>query len=49
MSGEERVRKILRSLSDFFVFFLLVAFVITCCMTLFITVLSNTLGIKYVI
>lgn len=46
MNRDERIRKILKSLTDFFVFFLLVAFVITCCMTLFITVMSNTLGIE---
>ena len=39
------VKKILHALSSWFVFFLLAAFVVTCCMTLFITVMSGTLGL----
>ncbi len=35
-----------RSLSHYLIFFALVAFVITCCMTLFVTVLSATLKIE---
>ena len=37
---------ILKSISNYFAFFLLVAFVITCCTMLFVTSLSNTLGIS---
>ena len=33
-------------LQNYFIFFLLAAFITTCCMTLFITVLTNTLGIE---
>lgn len=38
-------KKILHGISNWFVFFLLAAFVVTCCMMLFITVMSDTLGI----
>ncbi len=40
------IKKILHALSSWFVFFLLAAFVVTCCMTLFITVMSATLGLE---
>lgn len=40
-------KKILRCFSNWFVFFLLAAFVVTCCMTLFITVMSDTLNIIF--
>ncbi len=40
-------RKILHGFSNWFVFFLLAAFVVTCCMTLFITVMSETLDITF--
>ena len=36
------MRKILRSVSQFLIFFLLVAFVITCCTMLFVSTLSST-------
>ena len=36
------MRKILRSVSQFLIFFLLVAFVITCCIMLFVSTLSST-------
>jgi len=35
------------ALSHFFVFFLLVAFVITCCLMLFVSILQNTIGAKF--
>ena len=38
-------QKILHGISNWFVFFLIAAFVVTCCMMLFITVMSDTLGI----
>ncbi len=38
-------KKILHGISNWFVFFLIAAFVVTCCMMLFITVMSDTLGI----
>ena len=40
------IRSILRWLNQYFIFFLLVAFVITCCTTLFVTILSETLNIS---
>ena len=40
-------RKILHGFNNWFVFFLLAAFVVTCCMTLFITVMSHSLGITF--
>lgn len=38
--------KLMKSLSHYAVFFLLMAFVITCCMTLFITIMSYTVDIE---
>lgn len=40
-------RKLLHGFNNWFVFFLLAAFVVTCCMTLFITVMSRTLDITF--
>ena len=40
-----KVQSVLRWLNHFFVFFLLVAFVITCCTMLFVSVLRDTMGI----
>ena len=40
-----RFRRILKAISHFIVFFLLVAFLISCCTMLFVTTLSDTLGI----
>ena len=45
MKKDGRYRDILRAINHFLVFFLLMAFVITCCTMLFVTVLSSTLGI----
>lgn len=47
MKWEERVKKLLRSMHSFLIFFAVVAFVITCCMVLFVTVLSRTMGITF--
>ena len=41
------VRRILYILNNWCVFFLLAAFVVTCCMTLFITVIADTLDITF--
>lgn len=46
MKNHTRIAKILKSINSYMVFFLLIAFVITCCMMLFITVLSKTVGIE---
>ena len=40
-------RRILFIVNSWFVFFMLAAFVVTCCMTLFITVMSETLNITF--
>ena len=40
-------KKILHGISNWFVFFLIAAFVVTCCMTLFITVIADTLGLTF--
>lgn len=45
MNAGKRLPAILRWLSRSIVFFLLVAFVTTCCMTLFVSTLSDTLGL----
>ena len=45
MKNENRIKNIFRGIRRFFVFFLLVAFVITCCTMLFVSILSNTLDL----
>ncbi len=40
-------KKMLHGISNWFVFFLLAAFVVTCCMTLFITVMADTLDLTF--
>ena len=40
-------RQFLRTASNFFVFFLLVAFVVSCCMMLFVTTLAETMGLVF--
>ncbi len=45
MKKSNAVKSIIKWLNHYFVFFLLVAFVITCCTMLFVTVLSDTLNI----
>ena len=47
MKQEGKVRTVLRLINNYLVFFLMVAFVITCCMTLFITILSKSLGVDF--
>ena len=42
-----KFRQVLRIINHYVVFFLLVAFVVTCCMTLFITTLSNTMDLTF--
>ena len=46
MKNERRFKWVIRAVGHYLTFFLLVAFVITCCITLFLTVLSENLGIK---
>lgn len=45
MKAQSRIKIVLKWLNHYFVFFLLVAFVITCCTMLFVSTLRDTLGI----
>lgn len=45
MKKEDFANKFFKWLNQYFVFFLLIAFVITCCMMLFVNALSDTLGV----
>lgn len=45
MKNEKRMKTVLKEIRHFFVFFLLVAFVISCCTMLFVSTLTNTLNI----
>lgn len=45
MKKKNRIRDIIRILSNYLTFFSLVAFVISCCMALFITILANSLDL----
>ena len=47
MLEEGRMRKALRWVNNYVIFFLLVAFVITCCMSLFVTILSKSLDVEF--
>ena len=42
-----RFRTVLKTINNYVVFFLIVAFVVTCCMMLFISTLANTMGIVF--
>ena len=42
MNGKPKFRQILKTLNHYIVFFLLVAFVVTCCMMLFVSTLSKS-------
>ena len=44
MKRERNVRRIINTVSNFFVFFLLAAFVTTCCIMLFISALQDSVG-----
>ena len=46
MKPDKRTPAVLKWLNNYLSFFLLVAFVITCCMMLFVSTLSHTLGIQ---
>ena len=45
MKSTSHIRSILKWLNQYFIFFLMVAFVITCCTLLFVSTLRDTLGI----
>lgn len=46
MKKEQKMASLLRATQNFFVFFLLVAFVVTCCMMLFVTIFTSAMGLK---
>ena len=47
MKSEHKFVRVLRSLSRFIVFFLLVAFVVSCCTLLFVSTLGDSMGIVF--
>lgn len=47
MKNNFRFKGILKAINHYFIFFLLVAFVITCCTMLFVSTLRDTLGITF--
>ena len=47
MMNERKYGRALRFINKFFIFFLMVAFVITCCTTLFVTLLMESLGAEF--
>jgi nitrogen fixation/metabolism regulation signal transduction histidine kinase len=47
MKEKSTVKKVLLSLYHYFCFFLLMAFLITCCMLLFLNTMSHSMGIEF--
>ena len=47
MKGENRIKNIIGTVSSFFVFFLLAAFVTTCCIMLFVSTLQDSIGREF--
>ncbi len=47
MKKGDKIKKILSTVSNFFIFFLLAAFVTTCCIMLFISALQGSIGRKF--
>ena len=48
MKREKALKNIIATLSNFFIFFLLAAFVTTCCITLFIPALQDSVGREFI-
>ena len=42
-----KFKQVLRAINNYLVFFLIVAFVVSCCMMLFVTVLADTMGLVF--
>ena len=42
-----KFKQVLRAINNYLVFFLMVAFVVTCCMLLFVTTLANSMGLEF--
>ena len=40
-------KQVIRAINNYVVFFLIVAFLVTCCMLLFVTVLADTMGLTF--
>ena len=47
MKNENAARKIFKTISNFFIFFLLAAFVTTCCIMLFVNALQDSIGREF--
>ncbi|MGM9664429.1 MAG: ATP-binding protein [Eubacteriales bacterium] len=47
MKKDRTIKKIIGTISNFFIFFLLVGFVITCCLMLFISTLQDSIGREF--
>ena len=46
MSRDKRIRRVLKALNNFLIFFLLVGFIVSCCTMLFVEVMSRTMGLE---
>ena len=44
-----KYKQVLRAVNNYLVFFLIVAFVVSCCMMLFVTVLADTMGLVFTV
>ena len=44
-----KFKQVLRAINNYLVFFLIVAFVVSCCMMLFVTVLADTMGLVFTV
>lgn len=44
---KQRFKQVLRAVNNYLVFFLIVAFVVSCCMSLFVSVLADTMGLVF--
>ena len=42
-----KFKQVLRAVNNYLVFFLIVAFVVSCCMMLFVSVLADTMGLVF--
>lgn len=47
MKKEQKFREVLRFLTHYLLFFVTIAFVITCCITLFVTILQKTMDTRF--
>ena len=46
MSSDTKVRKLLKSVNQFLIFFLLVGFVVSCCTMLFVSTMANSMNVE---